>query len=75
MLGNVACDRDTRMLQSSLSRADKCNAAGVFAHRPAICVISQKLVVLVVHSKIFYHFIPFNLEAMLWFLTHLLFQT
>lgn len=30
-----------------------------------ISLISQKLVVLVVHSKIFYHFILFHLKAML----------
>lgn len=60
VLGNTVCHQDTWMLRS-LSLADKCNAAGRLVHRLMICVISQKLVVLVGHSKIFYHFILFNL--------------
>lgn len=36
--------------------------------RLVIFVISQELVVLVIHSKMFYHFILFNLKSILFFL-------
>lgn len=40
----------------------------VLRYRLVIVVISQELVVLVIHSKMFYHFILFNLKFILFFL-------